>query len=81
VVAPVLIVLEREDQLNRLGAARARLAERLEGLANLADPRVGMEMVVSRRPIDPIEDRGDFQDLASGFEKIPIQDLQGLAWV
>jgi hypothetical protein len=40
-----------------------------------------MEMVVSRRPIDPIEDRGDFQDLASGFKKIPIQDLQGLAWV
>src|SRR5208282_1424409 len=67
--------------LNRLGAARARLAERLESLANLAGPRVGMQMVVSWRPIDPIEDRGDLQNLAPGLEEIPIQNPQGLAWV
>jgi hypothetical protein len=78
-IAPVRIVLQREDQLYRLGAAWARLAKRLERLANLADPRVRMEMVVSWRAIDPIEDRGDFQDFAPGFEKIPIKDLQGLA--
>src|SRR5438034_10877430 len=80
-LAPTRVEIQREDPLDGLGAPGSGLDERIEGLPELAEPRVGVLAVPRRRTVDPIEDRGDLQDLAPRLEEVVIQDLGGVARV
>ena len=81
VSAPVRVVFEREDELDGLGAAGPGLEQGLEGLAELAQPGVGVLAWCARRPVDPVEHRGDLQDLAPGLEEVAVEDLHRFACV
>jgi hypothetical protein len=81
VLSPPGIVFTREDQLNGFRPAWTWLAKRLKSLANPTEAWVAMFVMTTGGPIDPVEDRRNFHDLAAGFEIIPIQDLHGIACV
>src|SRR4051794_31117802 len=69
---PGPVVFERKDELDGLGAAGAGLAEGFQGLADLAEPRVGVLVMMARGTVDAIEDGRDLEDLAPGLEEIPV---------
>jgi hypothetical protein len=81
VLAPAGVELEREDPLDRLGASGPGHDERLQRLAELAQPGVGMLAVPRGGAVDPVERRGEFQDLAPRFEEVMIDDLGGISGI
>ena len=76
---PFRVIFQRENQLNCLSAARLRYAECFECLAKLRHSGVRLIVMLRRCPIDPVQDRRDLEDLASGFEKVSIQNFRRIA--
>ena len=74
-LAPARIVFERENMLDCFGAARPGLQECLDCLPQLAQPKVGLLAAAVRRPVDPIENRGDLQDLVPRFQEVMTENL------
>lgn len=71
VLAPLGIVLKREEALNRFGTAGLGREQGFEAPSKLFLSTVRG----AGRPIKPIERRGDFQDPGPDLEEITIQDF------
>ncbi len=71
---PVGVIFPGEDALNGLGATGSGLDQGFQGLAKLAESWVGMLAMLDRRPIEPIQGRGQFENLAAGFQKIALEN-------
>jgi hypothetical protein len=75
-LAPGGVVFEREEALDRLGAAGSGLKEGLDGLPQLPESAVGRVVRgAAGSPVDPIERGGKVEDLAPRLQKISVNDL------
>src|SRR5207249_4587553 len=71
------IVLARENLLNALGAAAARILQHFQGLPNLLETGVVRHAGGGGAAVDPVEEGGQVEQFATGLEKRGVQRLGG----
>src|SRR5689334_10886831 len=73
---PARFIFEGKNLLNPLGPAAAAVLKHFQGLPNLLHARVGVRLACARAAPDPVQDRGEIQQLGAGFEEIAIQSVR-----
>src|SRR3954447_14140660 len=74
-------VVEREEALDRLGAAGAGLEQGLDGLAQLVEATVGGIAPMARGPVEAVERGGHLKDPASRLQEVAVENFGHVAWL
>ena len=80
-LAPIRVVIEREEPLDGLGAAGAGLEQGLDRLPQLGEAPVGMLAHPAGGAVEPVQRRGDLQDAAPRLQEVSVEHLGRFARV
>ena len=74
-LAPFVVVLKREDQLDLLRPITPSTLQDRQGLANPGEPRIARHRSI--RPVETVERGGDLQQLGAHLKKDAVKDFRG----
>src|SRR5262249_12902160 len=74
------VVIQREYLLNALGPAATAVVEHFQGPANLVQARIGRCITSPLTAANAVEDGGQVEQLAAGFQEISVKGFGSRYW-